>query len=117
MRKHHGRRGGLIFTGILIGAMSLSPSAGSDTPTTAPAPAGNRAVASAGEDAEAQAAPISAAPAAPRAVPVAVPEAEVDPVSDPEPERPVIQAGPGPATPVEGATTLIDPLVIERASA
>ena len=30
------------------------------------------------------------------------------------PDRPVIQAGPGPATPVDGATTLIDPLVIER---
>jgi hypothetical protein len=39
---------------------------------------------------------------------------EADPGSDPAPEVPVIQAGPGPATPVPGAVTLIDPLVIER---
>ena len=66
------------------------------------------------ERAGVQAAPL---PAAPAAVPVVVAlpvEAEVAPTSDPEPERPVVQAGPGPATPVEGATTLIDPLVIER---
>ena len=115
MHMHHGARGGLIFTGILIGAMSLSSSAGGDTPNTEPALAGHRAVvAVVGEDAGAQAAPISTAAAAPQAAPVADPEAEAEPVSDPEPERPVIQAGPGPATPVEGATTLIDPLVIER---
>jgi hypothetical protein len=64
------------------------------------------------ERAAAQAAPL---PLAPAAVAVAVPVTdEVAPTSDPAPERPVVQAGPGPATPVEGATTLIDPLVIER---
>jgi hypothetical protein len=39
---------------------------------------------------------------------------EAEPGSDPPPDVPVIQAGPGPATPVPGAITLIDPLVIVR---
>lgn len=115
MRMHHGRRGGCVFTGILIGAMSLSTSAGGNIPDPVAAPAAHRTGVTVVErDAGAQAAPVSTVPAAPRAVPVAVPEDATEPVSEPEPERPVIQAGPGPATPVEGATTLIDPLVIER---
>ena len=39
---------------------------------------------------------------------------EDQPKSGSPPARLVVQAGPGPATPVEGAITLIDPLVIER---
>ena len=114
MRIHHVVRGGLIFLGTGIGAMSLTASAGIGTPSVLAATAANGvAVSSVDENAGAQAAPI---PAATAAVPVVVasPEAEVAAVSDPEPDRPVIQAGPGPATPVEGAITLIDPLVIER---
>jgi len=113
MRNHHGLRGGLIFMGIWIGAMSLTTSAGGGIAIAASASADRTVVTVAVDDAGVQAAPILAAPAAP-AVVVAFPEDEAEPVSDPEPVRPVIQAGPGPATPVEGATTLIDPLVIER---
>ena len=114
MRIHHVIRGGLIFVGTGIGAMSLTASAGVGTPgLTAASVAGPVAV-DAAERAEAQAAPLPAAPAA-VAVVVDVPgEAGVAPTSEPEQDPPVVQAGPGPATPVEGATTLIDPLVIER---
>jgi hypothetical protein len=114
MRIHHVLRGGLIFLGTGIGAMSLTASVGIGTPSALAADAAGGAVeSSVDENAGVQAAPI---PAATAAVPVVVvsPEAEVAPVSDPEPDRPVIHAGPGPATPVEGAITLIDPLVIER---
>ena len=115
MRIHHVIRGGLIFLGTGIGAMSLTASAGIGTPSVlAATAAGGVAVSSVDENAGVQAAPIPAAPAAVagrRGLPV---EAEVAAVSDPEPDRPVVQAGPGPATPVEGAITLIDPLVIER---
>ncbi len=114
MRIHHVLRGGLIFLGTGIGAMSLTASVGIGTPNALAADAaGSAVVSSAGENAGVQAAPV---PAAAAAVPVVVasPEAEVASVSDPEPDRPVIHAGPGPATPVEGAITLIDPLVIER---
>ena len=114
MRIHHVVRGGLIFLGTGIGAMSLIASAGIGTPSVLAATAANDvAVSSVDENAGVQAAPI---PAATAAVPVVVasPEVEVAAVSDPEPDRPVVQAGPGPATPVEGAITLIDPLVIER---
>ena len=109
MRIHHVVRGGLIFLGTGIGAMSLIASAGIGTPSVLAATAAGDVAVSSGD----QAAPI---PAATAAVPVVVasPEAEVAAVSDPEPDRPVVQAGPGPATPVEGAITLIDPLVIER---
>jgi hypothetical protein len=114
MRIHHVLRGGLIFLGTGIGAMSLTTSAGIGTPSALAADAAGRAGApSAGEVAGVQAAPVPAAPAATPVV-VASWEVEVATVSDTEPERPVVQAGPGPATPVEGATTLIDPLVIER---
>lgn len=114
MRIHHVVRGGLIFLGTGIGAMSLTASVGIGTPSALAANAAGRAVvSSADETAGVQAAPV---PAAKAAVPVVVasPEAEVASVSEPEPDRPVVHAGPGPATPVEGAITLIDPLVIER---
>jgi hypothetical protein len=114
MRIHHVLRGGLIFLGTGIGAMSLSGSVGIGTPSALAAGAAGRAEAPAVDQvAGVQAAPVPAAVAAP-AVAVAAPEAEVATVPGTEPDRPVVQAGPGPATPVEGATTLIDPLVIER---
>ena len=114
MRMHHVIRGGLTLMGVGIGAMSLTASAGVGGPVTATAPAvGGVAVIGTVEDVGAQAAPVPPAPAASPAA-VAPPQDAAEPVSDPEPERPVVQAGPGPATPVEGATTLIDPLVIER---
>jgi hypothetical protein len=114
MRIHHVIRGGLIITGIGIGAMSLTASAGVGTLDTSAASAvGRVAVAAVVEDVEVQAAPLPAAAATP-VVLVAPVADEAEVVPTPEPERPVVQAGPGPATPVEGATTLIDPLVIER---
>ena len=114
MRIHHVLRGGLIFLGTGIGAMSLTTSAGIGTPSALAAGAAGRAgTPSAGEVAGVQAAPVPAVPVAPAAVPVSW-EAEVATMPEPVTERPVVHAGPGPATPVEGATTLIDPLVIER---
>lgn len=99
--------------------MSLTASAGVGTPGAAAAPAAGRAAVIASvEYVGVQAAPILPAPVAIPAVTAVVsaasPADEGEPVSDPEPDRPVVQAGPGPATPVEGATTLIDPLVIDR---
>jgi hypothetical protein len=114
MRNHHVLRGGLIFLGTGIGAMSLTASVGLGTPSALAAdPAGRGGGPFVEGNAGVQAAPV---PAAPAATPVVVASlgAEVATVSEPEPDRPVVQAGPGPATPVEGATTLIDPLVIER---
>lgn len=114
MRIHHVVRGGLIITGIGIGAMSLTASAGVGTLDTSAASAVGRVpVTAVVEDVEVQVAPLPAAPAAP-VVLVAPVADEAQAVPTPEPERPVVQAGPGPATPVEGATTLIDPLEIER---
>jgi len=117
MHIHHLIRGGLILVGTTIGAMSLTASAGVVSPgQTAALVAGPVVVV---DDSvphvEAHPAPLAEAPAA-SPVAVALPVvAEVVPTSDHhEPERPVVQAGPGPAAPVEGATTLIDPLVIER---
>ena len=115
MRIHHVLRGGLIFLGTGIGAMSLTASAGIGTPGV---PRSHSCRSRRGRPpsrhAGAQAAPLPAAPAAVAGRRGAPAEAEVATMSDPEPDRPVVQAGPGPATPVEGATTLIDPLVIER---
>jgi hypothetical protein len=114
MRIHHVIRGGLIFVGTGIGAMSLTASAGVGSPGLTAAPAAGHVAVETVERAEAQAAPLPAAPAA-EPVAVALPvAAEAAPTLDPEPEPPVVQAGPGPASPVEGATTLIDPLAIER---
>jgi hypothetical protein len=117
MRIHHVLRGGLIFLGTGIGAMSLTASVGIGTPSAlAAGAAGRDGVPAAGGNAGVQAAPIPVAPAASAAVATPL-GAEVAPVPAPEePDRPVVHAGPGPATPVEGATTLIDPLVIERAA-
>ncbi len=121
MRIHHVIRGGLIFVGTGIGAMSLTASAGVGNPGMTDALAAGHVAVGAVERAEAQAAPLPLAPAAVPVVVAAPVEDEVAPLSDPdpevEPERPVVQAGPGPATPVAGATTLIDPLVIERPNA
>lgn len=114
MRIHHVIRGGLIFVGAGIGAMSLTASAGVGTPGETAAPVAGHVVVDVVERAEVQAAPLPAAPAAVPVVVAAPVEEEVAPTPDPEPERPVVQAGPGPAAPVEGATTLIDPVSIER---
>ena len=117
MHNHHVVRGGLLAMGVGIGIMGVIATAGAGT-TGAPAasPAGRTAVV---------AAPVvedrpSSRPAAVAATPVlievpaATPAAEeAEPVPSTVTEYPVIQAGPGPATPVEGAITLIDPLVIE----
>ena len=114
MRIHHVIRGGLILVGTAIGAMSLTASAGVNSPGLTAAPVAGPVAVDPVARVEAQVVPLAEAPAA-VAVAVAPPVvAEVAPTSDPEPERPVIQAGPGPAAPVEGATTLIDPLAIER---
>ena len=114
MRIHHVIRGGLVFVGTGIGAMSLTASAGVGTHGVTAAPAAGHVVVDAVERVEAQAAPLPAAPAATPVVGALPVEVEAAPTSDPEPDPPVVQAGPGPAAPVEGATTLIDPLVIER---
>ena len=114
MRTHHVIRGGLIFVGAGIGAMTLTASAGVGSPGMAAAPVASHVGVEALDRAVVVEAPV---PEAPPAVPVVVAapaEVEVAPPRDPEPDPPVVQAGPGPATPVEGATTLIDPLVIER---
>lgn len=115
MRIHHVLRGGLIFLGTGIGAMSLTASVGIGTPNALAADAADRVGVPTDGNAGVQAAPVPVALAA-SAVVVASLGPEVAPVPAPEePDRPVVHAGPGPARPVEGATTLIDPLVIERA--
>ncbi len=114
MRIHHVIRGGLILVGAGIGAMTLTASAGVGSPGMAAAPVASHVAADALDRAEVKAPPRPEAPAAVPVVVAAPREDEVAPNPEPEPERPVVQAGPGPATPVEGATTLIDPLVIER---
>ena len=94
--------------------MSLTASASVESPGMTAAPAAGHVVVDAGEGVEAQTAP---RPVAPAAVPVVVAlpvEVEAAPTPDPAPEPPVVQAGTGPARPVEGATTLIDSLTIER---
>lgn len=116
MHIRHVLRGGLLTLGIAIGAMSITAAADSGTRSTSPAPAVDRAAAVV--PAEVASGPVRFAPAAtPILIEVAAmaePDGGAEPASWPEPDRPVVQAGPGPATPVEGATTLIDPLVIER---
>jgi hypothetical protein len=123
VRTHHVIRGGLIFIGTGIGAMSLTASASVVSSGVTAAPAAGHVVGDAGDGAEVPA-PL---PAAPAAVPVVValpveieaaptpdPEPRPEAVAQPEPEPPVVQAGAGPAAPVEGATTLIDSIAIER---
>ena len=118
MHIHHLIRGGLFLTGVGIGTICIAASAGAGSQHVA-SHAGGGAVAAAPDHATVE----EALPEAPAAVPVlievpaALPVEEAQPAPDLEPHRPVVQAGPGPATPVPGATTLIDPLVIERTDA
>lgn len=114
MRIHHVLRGGLIFLGTGIGAMSLTTSVGTGIPSPLAAVTAREAgTPPAGELVGVQAAPVPAAPVASSVVVASLGD-EVATASGTEPDRPVVQAGPGPAAPVEDATTLIDPLVIER---
>jgi hypothetical protein len=130
MHIHHALRGGLFLTGVGIGSLCIAASAGAGSHGVVTAPAAGVAVVTA--PAPEVVLPGTPLPPAPAATPVliqsvptdevgaeAVPVAptvveEAEPGSDPAPEVPVIQAGPGPATPVPGAITLIDPLVIVR---
>jgi hypothetical protein len=118
MHIHHAVRGGLLAMGVGIGIMSIITTAGAGS-TGAPAasPAGRAAVAEATvvvEDSVLHPPAVAATPILIEVPAAALPVVEAEPVPEPAPEYPVIQAGPGPATPVEGAITLIDPLVIER---
>ncbi len=129
MHIHHVIRGGLFFTGAVIGTLTIvaSAEAGSHGVVTAPA-AGVAAVSLPAPEVTAVSETLAPAPAA---IPVliepvsasSVPDGpsiartgqeEAEPGASPGHEVPVVQAGPGPATPVPGAVTLIDPLVIER---
>ncbi len=126
MHIHHLIRGGLLLTGVGIGSALITAAAQAGSHDVVTAPAVERVVATAPVPSLVVGA--ASLPEAPAAVPVliesveveaaaAVPPAvleEAEPVSEPAPERPVVHAGPGPATPVPGATTLIDPMVIER---
>ncbi|MGH9273287.1 MAG: hypothetical protein ACRDZU_01465 [Acidimicrobiales bacterium] len=123
MHIHHVIRGGLFATGVGIGTFCIAASAGAGSHGVVTAPAADFAAVTVPTS---DVAPRSALlPAAPAAIPVLIEMAsvtptaveEAEPGSDPVPEVPVIQAGPGPATPVPGAVTLIDPLVIERDAA
>ena len=122
MHIHHVIRGGLFATGVGIGTFCIAASAGAGSHGVVTAPAaGLAAVTVAASDVTPRSTPL---PTAPAAIPVLIEVAPVSPTvgdeaggSDPAPEVPVIQAGPGPATPVPGAVTLIDPLVIERDAA
>jgi hypothetical protein len=115
MHIHHVIRGGLFVTGVGIGTFCIVASAGAGSHGVVTAPAvGVAAVTVPASDVSVESAPLPLAPAAtPVLIEVTFVE-EAEPGSDPAPEVPVIHAGPGPATPVPGAVTLIDPLVIER---
>ena len=121
MKIHHLIRGGLFLTGVGIGTIGITATAGAGSTGAVTAPAAD--VVAVVPFASHVVQPAVAAPLAPAAIPVlieipvAAPEVEAEPVPDPAPDYPVIQAGPGPATPVPGAITLIDPLVIERPAA
>lgn len=117
-------RGGLVVVGVGIGTICIAASAGAGSRGVVAAPADDVArVAVAASEPAPQVVPL---PVAPAAVPVLIevpaapvviesaPIVEAEPEPVPVPEIPVVQAGPGPATPVDGAVTLIDPLVIER---
>lgn len=117
MHIHHLIRGGLIVTGVGIGTICIAASAGAGSHGVVTASAGGHAAAAvAAPESDMQTEPLLAAPPATPVV-IEVPEvrdAEAETAPDPAPYRPVVHAGPGPAVPVPGATTLIDPLVIER---
>ena len=117
MHIRHVLRGGLLAIGVGTFVMSLTASAGTGSPGASAAPAVGRAAVT-GAVAGAVG-PVASLHPASAATPISIEVSAVAPgeqaeTDGDEPDRPVIQAGPGPATPVEGATTLIDPLVIER---
>jgi hypothetical protein len=114
MHIRHVIRGGLFATGVGIGTFCIVASAGAGSHGVVTAPAvGLAAVTVPASDVALRSTPL---PTAPAAIPILIEVAPVSPTvgEEAEPEVPVIQAGPGPATPVPGAVTLIDPLVIER---
>ena len=117
MHIRHVLRGGLFAMGVGTFVMSFTATAGTESPgaPAAPAVGGAEVI---GVDAGAVGPTASLRPA-PAATPIlievpAAPPGEQAKVDEDEPDRPVVQAGPGPATPVKGATTLIDAMVIER---
>lgn len=113
MHIHHMIRGGLLATGVGIGTAILATSAGA-VASLPSAPAAVPVRIAAVEPAMISTPVVIEAAATPASEPVAAPAEEVDAVSTPQPDPPVIQAGPGPVTPEPGVTTLIDPLVIDR---
>jgi hypothetical protein len=116
MHIHHVRRGGLLALGVGTIIMStITATVGAGSPGVPTAPAVGRAEVTVSAPAPTVPMAVRPAPAAiPVSIEVVVPPVEAADLAGNEPERPVVHAGPGPATPVEGATTLIDPLVIER---
>jgi hypothetical protein len=128
MQHHHVIRGGLFLTGVVIGSFGIVASAGAGSRHLVTAPAADVVALVAPAEASSPSGPVPVAPAAtPVLVASASPDAtptdgaaapavgeEAEPGSDPPPDVPVIHAGPGPVTPVPGAVTLIDPLVIVR---
>lgn len=118
MHIHHVIRGGLYLTGVGIGSIYITASAGAGSHGALTASRGERAAAAV--PAPEPVVQEELLPVAPAAIPVLIeipavlPDVEAEPVQEPVSDIPVIQAGPGPATPVPGAITLIDPLVIER---
>jgi len=117
MHIRHVLRGGLFAMGVGTFVMSFTATAGTESPGASAAPAVGRAeVIGVVADAVEPTASLRPEPAAAPIVieiSAAAPGETAEPDED-DPDRPVIQAGPGPAVPVEGATTLIDPMVIER---
>jgi hypothetical protein len=116
MHTHHVLRGGLLALGVGAIVMSITASVGAGSPGASAAPAAGRAEVTVSiADASVPVASLRSAPAAtPVLIEVTAPPVEAAEPDGNEPDRPVVHAGPGPATPVEGATTLIDPLVSER---
>lgn len=118
MHTHHLIRGGLFLTGVGIGSIFITASAGAGSHGVVTASRGEHAAAAV--PAPEPVVQEELLPVAPAAIPVlieipTVPHVvEAEPVTEPVSDIPVVQAGPGPATPVPGAITLIDPLVIER---
>jgi hypothetical protein len=116
MQIRHLIRGGLLATGVGIGTAILTASAGAVEPLpSAPAAVPVRITPVA--PATISTPVVIEAVEAPEIETVAAPAEESDAVSAPQPDPPVIQAGPGPVTPEPGVTTLIDPLVIDRGDA
>lgn len=118
MHIHHLIRGGFFLTGVGIGSICITASAGAGSQGGVTTVRGDLAAATVPafevvvrED---------LLPVAPAATPVLIevpaePQVvEAEPAPGEAPDIPVVQAGPGPAVPVPGAITLIDPLVIER---